>query len=164
MSYQSKRTITSLFTGALILAAYCVYAFGKHNSGSIAEGDLTFWASTMLIFIGIGIVANIILQIVFHIALSIGIAVKERESDEKEINRKIESEILEDEMDKLIKLKSLRVGFVIAGFGFVDALVTLVLGRSMALALNIMYLSFNIGGLAEAVASLYFYGKGVRNG
>jgi len=34
----------------------------------------------------------------------------------------------------------------------------------MPLALNILYFSFNIGGLAEAVASLYFYGKGVSNG
>ncbi len=164
MSYQSKRTLFSLIIGLGILAAYCIYGLSKYNAGSIAAGDVAFWAKTMLIFIGIGIVANILLQILFHIALSIGIAVKERENDEKVINRRIAAEMVEDEMDKLIQLKSLRVGFALAGVGFVGALFAIVFGRSVALALNIMYLSFNIGALAEGITSLHYYGKGVSNG
>ena len=164
MSYQSKRTIFSLVLGVGILAAYCMYGLSKYNAGAIAAGDVAFWAKTMLLFIGIGIVANIILQILFHIALSIGIAVKERENDEKVINRKIAAEMVEDEMDKLIQLKSLRVGFALAGVGFVGALFAIVFGRSVALALNVMYLSFNVGALAEGITSLHYYGKGVRNG
>lgn len=164
MSYQSKRTIFSLIIGVSILAAYCIYGIGKLNSGEVVGEGVAFWAMTMLIFIGIGIVANIILQIIFHIGLSIGIAVKERENDEKTINRKIAAEMVEDEMDKLIQLKSLRVGFVFAGFGFIGALASIVLGFSTAIALNIMYLSFNVGALAEGVTSLVYYGRGVRNG
>lgn len=164
MSYQSKKTIFSLVIGVSLLVAYCMYGLSKYNAGAIAAGDVAFWAKTMLLFIGIGIVANIILQILFHIALSIGIAVKERENDEKVINRKIAAEMVEDEMDKLIQLKSLRVGFALAGAGFVGALFAIVFGRSVALALNVMYLSFNVGALAEGITSLYYYGKGVRNG
>ena len=164
MSYQSTKTITSMVTGAGLLAAYCIYVFGKYGSGVAEEGDIQFWARTMLIFIGIGIVAQIVLQIIFHIIFSIGIAVKEGAADEKRINRKIEASMIEDEMDKLIELKSLRFGFVFAGVGFVSALVTMALGYSMVLALNIMYLSFMVGSLLEGVASLYFYGKGVSNG
>ena len=67
-------------------------------------------------------------------------------------------------MDKLIQLKSLRVGFALAGVGFVGALFAIVFGRSVALALNVMYLSFNVGALAEGITSLHYYGKGVRNG
>lgn len=164
MSYQSKKTTTSMVTGVIILAAYCIYAFGKYNSGAAMEGDMKFWAATMLAFIGIGVAAQIVLQIVFHIALSIGIAVKERDCDEKEINKKIEATVIEDEMDKLIGLKSLRIGFIFAGAGFVGALITLALDLPTFIALNIMYLSFMVGSLMEGLASLYFYGKGVRNG
>jgi len=164
MTYQNKRTIFSLILGVCILAAYCIYGFGEYNSGAVEAGDIVFWAKTMLIFIGIGVAANIILQILFHIGLSIGIAVKEREHDEKVINRKIAAEMLEDEMDKLIQLKSLRVGFAFAGVGFVGALVAIVLGCPAALALNIMFISFNAGALAEGVTCLYYYGKGVSNG
>ncbi len=163
MSYQSKKTITSMVGGALVLAAYCIYAFGRYSSGAIAEGNLKFWAGTMLVFIGIGIVATIILQIIFHIGLSIGIAVKDRACDEKEIDKRIEATVIEDEMDKLIELKSSQIGFVLAGVGFVGALILLVLGHSTVVMLNVMYLSFLVGSLMEGAVSLYFYGKGVSN-
>jgi Na+-transporting methylmalonyl-CoA/oxaloacetate decarboxylase gamma subunit len=149
--------------GALVLAEYCIYAFGRYSSGAIAEGNLKFWAGTMLVFIGIGIVVTIVLQIVFHIALSIGIAVKDRACDEKEIDKRVEATVIEDEMDKLIELKSSQIGFVLAGVGFVGALILLVLGYSTVVMLNVMYLSFLVGSLVEGAASLYFYGKGVSN-
>jgi len=164
MSYQSKKTITSMVGGALVLAAYCIYAFGRYSSGAIAEGNLKFWAGTMLVFIGIGVVGIIILQIIFHIALSIGIAVKERACDEKEVNKRIEATMIEDEMDKLIELKSSQIGFVLAGVGFFGALILLVLGYSTVVMLNVMYLSFLVGSLMEGATSLYFYGKGVSSG
>jgi len=163
MSYQTKRTMTSMVSGVLVLAAYCMYAFGRYSSGAVAEGNLKFWAGTMLVFIGIGIAATIILEIIFHIGLSIDIAVKERGCDEKEIDKKIEATVVEDEMDKLIELKSSQVGFVVAGVGFVSALLLLLFGYSTVVMLNVMYLSFLVGSLMEGAASLYFYGKGVSN-
>lgn len=174
MSYQSKKTITSMVGGVLVLAAYCLYAFGRYSSGVIAEGNLKFWAGTMLSFIGIGVVAMIILQIVFHIALSIGIAAKEQvcgqketNRDEKEMDKRIETTleatVIEDEMDKLIELKSSQIGFGVIGVGFVGALILLVLGYSTVVMLNVMFLSFLVGSLIEGAASLYFYGKGISN-
>jgi len=76
MSYQEKRTVVSIISGVLVLAAYTMYTFGRYSVGALAPTDLKFWASTMLIFIGIGIIASIIIQIVFHILLTISIAVK----------------------------------------------------------------------------------------
>jgi hypothetical protein len=167
MSYQEKRTITSIVTGALVLAAYCMYAFSNNQSGASAPDDLKFWAGTMLIFIGVGVAAAIVIQIVFHILLSIAIAVKEKARDEqcddKEIEKTIGAEMVEDEMDKLIELKSMRVGFIIAGIGFVAALVSLVLNYSPAVMLNILFISFSAGSLIEGLAQLYFYRVGVRN-
>jgi hypothetical protein len=172
MSYQEKRTITSIVTGALVLGAYCIYAFGKVQSGVVTPGDLKFWASTMLFFIGIGIVSIIIIQIVFHILLSISIAVKEQirngHVDDKEIEKSVEktigAEMVEDEMDKLIELKSMRVGFTFAGIGFVTALVSLVLSYSPVVMLNIMFISFSAGSIFEGFAQLYYYRKGIHHG
>ena len=168
MSYQERRTIVSLISGVLIVAAYCINTFGHYQSGAVEAGDLKFWAGAMLIYIGIGVAVSIVIQIVFHILTSIAIAVKKKirdeQCDDKEIEKSIGAEMVEDEMDKLIELKAMRIGFLIAGIGFFAALVSLVLGYSAAVMLNILFLSFSGGSLLEGVVQLYFYRRGVTNG
>jgi hypothetical protein len=168
MSYQEKRTVISIITGLFVLAAYCCYVYVKHQSGTVAADDIKFWAGTMLIFIGIGIIANIIIQIVFHIMLSIAIAMKEEvrngKCDDDKIERTVRNEIVEDEMDKLINLKSMRVSFGIAGTGFIAALMSLILNCTPAVMLNILFISFSAGSLIEGFTQLYFYRRGVKNG
>ena len=119
----------------------------------------------MLVFIGVGIAATIVIQIVFHILLSIGIAVKESikngNCEDQEIENKIQLEMVEDEMDKLIKLKSLRVGIIIAGIGFVASLVTLVLNYPPLIMLNLLFISFSTGSILEGFAQLYYYKRGI---
>lgn len=119
-------------------------------------------------FIGIGIAAAIAIQIVFHILLSVAIAVQEKvrngNCDDKEIEKTIGAEMVTDEMDKLIELKSMRIGFSVAGIGFVAALVSLILNYSPAVMINIMFVSFSAGSLLEGFTQLYFYRKGVKNG
>jgi len=168
MSYQEKKTIVYILTGILVLTAYSIYAFSKVQSGMVDSNSMKFWAATMLLFIGIGIVAAIIIQIVFHILLSIALAVKEQaqngKCDDKEIEKTIELEMVEDEMDRLIGLKSLRIGYAIMGFGFIAALVSIVLNYSPGVMLNILFASVSIGSLIESIAQLYFYRSGVKNG
>jgi hypothetical protein len=165
MSYQEKRTIVGILSGIAILTAYCLYAFNRYASGAVAPQDLKFWATTMLIFIGIGIVASIIIQIVFHILLSVSIAVTKtihnEAVDEKEIEKSIGSEMVEDERDRLIELKSNRVGFIFAGIGFVTALLALVFNYSAVVMLNILFISFSAGSVLEGFAQLSFYRRGV---
>lgn len=161
MSYQEKRTVISIVAGILILAAYCVYAFGKYQQGVVDLSDLRFFAVTMLVFIGIGIAAMIIIQIIFHILLSISIAVKESMCDEKKIEKTIEANMVEDEMDKLIELKSGRLGMGVVGAGFIAALVTLVFHCPPAVMLNILFLSFGASTLASGALSIYYYRKGI---
>ncbi len=164
MSYQEKRTIVGILSGIAILTAYCVYAFNRYASGAIAPGDLKFWATTMLTFIGIGIVVTIVIQIVFHILLSISIAVtksiRNESVDDKEIEKTINAEMVEDERDRLIDLKSNRVGFIFAGIGFVAALLALVFDYSPVVMLNILFISFSVGSIFEGFAQLYFYRRG----
>ncbi len=168
MSYQEKKIIVSVITGILVLAAYCIYAISRIQSGTASPDDLKFWATAILLFIGIGIAASIVIQIVFHILLSIAYAIRENLKNggchDKEIEKALEQDMVEDEMDKLIGLKSMRIGFGVAGAGFVAALVTVALDFSAAVMLNVMFVSFSIGTIIEGFAQLRFYKKGVYNG
>ena len=165
MSYQEKKIIASIFSGIIILAAYCIYAFGKYQAGFVAQGDLKFWAITMLIFIGIGIVVTVVILIVFHILLSIAIAVKEKirdeDYDDKLIEKNIKAQMVEDEMDKLIELKSSKVGYTFCGIGLVAGLFSLVFNYPPMVMLNVIFLSFSAGSIVEGFTQLYFYRKGV---
>ena len=158
MSYNSKKTIASMIMGVLLAAAYIIYAL---SDSSPAPDDLKSWATAMLVFIGIGVAAVIVIQIIFHIALSIGIAVKEQGKDDKTMERIIASIVVEDERDKLISLKSSHIGSVFAGIGFVAALVALTFGTSVVTALHILFGMFSVGSLAEGIVSVYFYERGI---
>ena len=168
MSYQVKKTTTSIVTGILVLAAYFIYTFGRVHAEAAAPDGLKFWATTILIFIGIGVVASIVIQIVFHILLSISIAVKKKilneKCEDKEIEKEIKAEMVEDEMDKLIELKSMRLAFIVAGIGFIAALVSLVLNYPPAVMLNILFISFGAGSLFDGFAQIYYYRRGLKNG
>ncbi len=164
MSYQETRTGASIFSGVLILAAYCIYAFNPARLAALPAGDLKPWASTMLIFIAIGIGVTIVIQILFHIIFSVSMFVSSKiqnqQSDDKEIERSINREMVEDERDKQIELKSMRIGFAIAGIGFICALLALAFNYSPVVMLNILYLSFYAGSLMEGAGQLYYYRRG----
>ncbi len=165
MSYQEKRVLVSVLTGAALMAAYGVNAYGKVQEGFTAAEDMGLWAVVMLQYIGIGIVAAIEIQIVFDILLSIAIAAKESIRNEacgdEHIHKTIALEMVEDEMDKLIELKSMRIGFAVAGGGFIIALITLAMGITPVLMLNLLFMAFGVGSMLEGIAQLYYYRKGV---
>jgi hypothetical protein len=161
MSYNSKRTLVSTIAGIVLVVSYIIYALGKKAP---APENIGSWAITMLVFIGIGVAAMIVIQILFHIGFAIGIAVKEREHDQKNIERIIKSSMVEDERDKLISLKSSRIGYIFASISFAVALLALALGLPAVVALHILAGGFAVGSLIEGAVSVFFYEKGVRNG
>jgi len=161
MNYSSKRTIASIAAGAALAAAYCAYALGGRSP---APEDLKAWAVAMLVFIGIGVAAVIVIQVLFYIAFSVGVAAKERDQDDKTVERIIASTVAEDERDKRIGLKSARVGYVVAGAGFIAGLAALALGASAVAALHILFGTLAAGSIAEGIVSVYYYERGVRNG
>lgn len=163
MSYHAKKTITSIISSFIILVSYGVSVYNEYSAGLLSENDAQYWAQKMLIFIGIGIVVTIVLHIIFHIFLSISISIQNRDIDDKTINHKLELEMVEDEMNKLIELKSLRVGYIVTGIGFIIYLGSLAYGISLFLGLNLLFLSFFLGSLAEGITTLFFYFRGLRN-
>ena len=162
MFYQQKKIITTIISGLLVLSLYCIYAIRKYiELGDGVLDDLVFWSEKMLIFIGINIIASIVILILFHILLSISIEVK------KEMNKDIidtEMDETEDEMDKLISLKASRNSYVIVGIGFVLALLSSYLGMPVAIVLNIIFISFMISSIFGDFSQLYYYKKGVYHG
>jgi len=161
MSYNSKKTIAGIITGALMVAAYIIYALSKHSP---TPDNLKSWATTMLVFIGISVVAVIIVQILFHIAFAVRVAAKEGEQDGKTVERLIASTVVEDERDKLVGLRSARIGYSVTGAGLVAMLAVLALGLSAVAALHILLGATAVGSMAEGIVSVYFYERGVRNG
>ncbi len=163
MSYQEKRTLLSIIISVLMIVSYSIYAFGK--AGMEHMNDLQFWAKTILIFIGIGIIAMIILQIVFHILMAISKAIRqklsENEVDEEEIGRSMRVETSEDEMDKMIELKSNRYGYTIMGLGFMAGLIAIAFGASAVAMLNILFFSTWVGSFVEALMQIRYYRRGV---
>jgi hypothetical protein len=89
MSYQEKKNIVNIFSGLLITAIYAIMVIQRHQQGRIdLTEDYCAWGVTFLIFIGVSIVARIIIYIVFHIINAI--ATREQEIP------------VEDERDKII--------------------------------------------------------------
>ncbi|MEO6728864.1 MAG: hypothetical protein ABIM99_02985 [Candidatus Dojkabacteria bacterium] len=158
MSYQEKKTAVTVILGVILLVAYCLFILPQYQLGVNSE-DLKFWASSILTFIGISIIVNIIIQIGFHISLAISIAINERTGNEDHINKKIKLEMVEDERDHIIELKSLRFGYYFAGAGLLISLFSLVLGYPAAIMLNILLLTFMIGSIIEGIVQYYYYRK-----
>ena len=84
-------------------------------------------------------------------------------TDDKAIERSLQLDMVEDEMDKLISLKSMRVGYAIGGLGFIAALISLVMGSPSGVMLNIVFGSFFAGSLIESLAQLVYYRRGIKN-
>ena len=75
MSNQEKKILTNKLSGVVVLITYYPYAFGRYGNGLADANDLKFWTGAMLLFIGIGVVASIIIMIIFHIPYAIAIAI-----------------------------------------------------------------------------------------
>ncbi|WP_414150845.1 hypothetical protein ACIZ62_18265 [Acetobacterium carbinolicum] len=170
MNYQEKKVITSIIAGVLVLVTYSIYGMSKYlEIGEDLLNNLEFWATTMLVAIGGGIVVVILIQIIFHIILAVAnevakeVAKKVSNVGKNEIYEELEITGIEDEMDKLIALKAMRNSFVMVGIGFIIALLSLYLKMPPAIMLNIIFISFSLGSLFEGLSQLYFYRKGVKN-
>lgn len=164
MSYQEKKIVTTLATGAAVLAAYCLYAFGQSGPGATAPEDLKAWAVAMLAFVGVSVVAGIVIQVVFHILLSVSIAAKEASSGRNEFERAISAEIVDDERDKSIDVKFSRISLACCCAGFVAGLAALALGYSPVVMINLMYIVFSAGCIVESAAKLRYYRRSADNG
>ena len=160
MSAQSKRTLASVLMGLVIVTAYIYYAL---QPTAPAWDDTQAWALQMLNFIGCGIGLCVFGQILFHIFYSIAASIKGEFNGEGEgtIKRLLAATFVEDERDKLIALKGMRIGFACAGIGLLMALGALALGWAAVTALHILFGMVVFGMTLEGIVCVVFYERGV---
>ena len=160
MSFGTKRILVGMGVGTVMLVVYLIFALGTNAP---APDDIKAWALAMLIFIGIAVVAVIVLEILFHIAYSIGIAAKQHRQGNEKIERIISVTIAEDERDKQIYLMAARIGYRVSGVGLLLVLVAFAFGIPMVFALHLMIAAFFLGCFAEGVASIVYHEKGIQH-
>ena len=148
MSYQVKQNIVNILSGVLITAFYALIILQRHQEGQFnLKEDFDTWGVIFLIYIGVSIVARIIIQIVFHIINAI--ATRE------------EKVPVTDERDKLISLKATRNSYYVFSSGFVLAVMSLAIGMPVY---GIFIAFVATGLLAEIIdngSQIYYYRKGI---
>ncbi len=148
MSYQVKQNIVNILSGVLITAFYALIVIQRHQEGQFnLKEDFDAWGVIFLIYIGVSIVARIIIQIVFHIINAI--ATREEEVP------------VTDERDKLISLKATRNSYYVFSSGFVLAVMSLAIGMPVY---GIFIAFVATGLLAEIIdnsSQIYYYRKGI---
>lgn len=148
MSYREKENIVNIFSGLLITGIYSWEVYQRHLAGRFdLTEDFRQWGIIFLVFIGVTIVARIIIYIIFHIINAIATRGEEIP--------------VEDERDKIIKLKATRNSHYVFSGGFVLAIV----GLSVGLPVYSIFIFFIISGLLSEIiengSQIYYYRKGV---
>lgn len=148
MSYQQKSAIVSIIGTAVIFVVYCVLVFQKYQElGLTVTNDIRFWGIAFLIVIPVLVVLQVIIMIVFTI-----------------INKVVTKEdppIADDELDKLLSLKSHRNVLMLFMIGFFVSMALLVFGlpaRAMFISLGC---SLILSGIFGDLTKLYLYRRGV---
>lgn len=148
MTYQEKKSIVTLFSTILIFVLYCLFMYPKYPEGS---ADITkvfhYWGSFVLVLTLVSIVAHIIISIVFNIFFRVTTGEKEP--------------AFEDELDKLIRLKSIRISFAVFVIGFLLAMGSLVLDRPPSAMFIILIVSGFASDVTGSLSRLYHYRRGV---
>jgi hypothetical protein len=148
MPYQEKQSIVNIFSGLLITAIFAWIIYQRQASGLIdLTTDYRQWGTLYLIFIGVSIIARIIIYIIFHIIN----AIATREQDVP----------VTDERDKLINLKAVRNSHYAFFIGFAPCFLGLAFGMPVYWIFIAFAGSALISEIVENISQIYYYRKGV---
>jgi hypothetical protein len=148
MGYREKESLVNIFSGILITVVYGWIVYQRHLEGRFdLTEDLNKWGIIFLIFIIVSVVVRIVIYIIFHIIN----AIATREEDIP----------LEDERDKLIKLKATRNSHYVFSGGFVLAIVGLSLGMPVYLIFIVFIISGLLSEIVDNGSQIYYYRKGI---
>lgn len=148
MTYQEKQNIVNIFSGLLITAIFGWSIYERQLQGQFdLTTDFKTWGIIFLIFMGVSIVARIIIYIIFHIINAIA-------TREEKIP-------IEDERDQLIKLKATRNSHHAFSICFALAFISLIIG----MPIYGLFIAFIAGGLISEIidnaSQIYYHRKGI---
>jgi cell division protein FtsL len=145
---KEKMILVAMISTVLILGSYTLYVYQKYVSvNPDLINDFRFWGKAFLILIPVTIVAQIIIHIIFAIINKIV-------TDE-------EISTINDERDKLIELKGIRISHWMFTLGFLLAMGSQAIGMQPWVMFITLISSGLISSLASETAKLYYYRKGV---
>ncbi len=140
LSFKEKSLWTSLIITIVIFGYYFSRVFSALNQPTVDTSGL------ITLFIGV-VFAMIVLEIVSHITLT---AIYKKEAND-----------FNDERDKLIELKAIRISYYILILGVFQAVVSLLMGKSPIMSTNIILLFFVVAQIAGDITQLVYYRKGI---
>ena len=153
MTYQERRSIVMMVTSLATTTIYGIIMYNRYTAGTLSdENIMRFWAIIFLVFIPVTVVAQIIIQIVYHIIEAIGIEIKG--GDHEELGR-------EDERDKLIESKAGKISQVLFLTGFFAGLTTQLFDYSAHAFFITLIISGTLGLILEEIYKIVLYRRGV---
>lgn len=148
MDLKEKRILVSLIATVVIFTVYVWYVYSKSVAGNIEIiNDFHFWGRSFLILIPVGIVTQIVIQIVFAIS--------------HKITTGEDPDAIDDERDKLIELKAIKISHYIFITGFALAMGSLTLRMQPWVMFVVLISSGFVATIVNEIVRLYFYRKGV---
>jgi hypothetical protein len=148
MDQKERQILVTLICSVVTIVWYVLHVYHKQVVGNFEIlNDFKFWGKSFLWLIPVAIVAQIIIHIIYAI-----------------INRIITNEDIptkDDERDRLIELKSIRISHWIFITGFLFAMGSLAFGSQP----KVMFITLFASGFGSSIISelvkLYYYQRGI---
>ena len=150
MSFQQKNIAVSLGSFILILIIYVTRLFNIYDNGVVEQSSIfRLWGLIIILTI----VFTIIGTILTHIVSAIVQVVKTGEKEPK-------IEDIEDERDKIIDLKGIRVSYYVSGFGALIAMLSFVIGQPAILMFSLLIFIGLVSQIIGDIFRMILYRKG----
>ncbi len=150
MSYQQKNITASLISSMLILGFFLLQVYQLIQNGEFVSADIfKLWG----IVIVLGIVVTIAGTILTHILSTIVEAIKTGDEDPN-------IEDIEDERDKIIDLRGIKVAYIIFSIGVLISMLTMVLGQSPLVMFTLLIFFSIVAQVIGDISRLFLYQRG----
>lgn len=149
MSYQEKNITVSLVSSLLIGGYYLINLLQMYQEGSLVSTRVFRLCAIVIIAT---IIVNIVSTILTNIVLSIVHAIKTRTN---EVER-----FIEDERDKLIELKGVKVSYVAFSVGVLVSVLTFAFGQPPLVMVSMIVLSALTAEIIGDISQIYLYRRG----
>jgi hypothetical protein len=153
MSSRENSIAVSLVSTLLVLVYYLVNWVQMYQDGGLnSEEVFRLWAIVIIATIVLNIAGNIITNIMINIVHAI-----KTQKDE-------EVRLIEDERDKLIELKGVKVSYIAFSIGVFLSMLTFALGQPPLVMFSLIIFFTLMAEILGDLSQFYFYHRGVRYG